>query len=78
MSIAKIEFEGDTWSQIQCDNCKEVLENHDGHNLMPDDLAIENMANEYEWERVDKKHYCQECYHYDDNGNIIIDESRKE
>ena len=62
--ITTKKYKGEYWKQIKCDNCNEVLINHDGHNLMPDDLAIENMAMEYDWEKVyenEKTHFCPNC-----------------
>jgi len=58
----KVEHEGNTWFQIKCDNCNKVLENHDGLNLMPDELSIENMAMEHDWTRgQNETHICTDC-----------------
>ncbi len=57
-------YKGENWKQINCDNCNEILTNNDGQNLMPDDLAIENMAMEEDWIRGqggENIHLCPNC-----------------
>lgn len=61
--IKTIIHQGEEWKQINCGNCNEVLENHDGHNLMPDELGIENMAMEEGWTKGIEKgtNLCPNC-----------------
>jgi len=60
--IKEVEFKKEIWYQIKCENCNEVLEDHDGHNLMPDELSIENMAMEQDWKKgQNETHLCLKC-----------------
>lgn len=66
---------GEDWYKIVCDNnCNNFAENYDGRCWMPDTLSAENMANEYGWAKIEDKHFCDDCHHYDDEGEIIIDD----
>jgi hypothetical protein len=57
---------------IQCDNCScDVNENceYSGWN---DENYVEEIRQESGWEKVDDKHYCPDCFEYDDNDELII------
>jgi hypothetical protein len=65
----------ETFTGVKCDCCGTLYENpQSGFSYWFDkDHALES-AYDDEWE-VDEendKHYCPDCYHHDDEGNIIF------
>lgn len=73
MGIEKVELYVCT-----CDNCGCNYEECDLYMVYPDE-AIADDACRYngDWIRDNGKYYCCDCAELDDNGNAIIDESRK-
>jgi hypothetical protein len=61
-------------SVLECNNCKKVFENNSGHSVFADEESAKEDANEIGWymDRGENKHYCDECWQYDDNDNLII------
>ena len=58
---------------VQCDNCgKLYADEQNGFSAWNDaDWAME-YASEDNWTEEDDKHYCPDCYDYDDEDNFII------
>lgn len=72
-------FKESTNYTILCDSCSIDLfanEEHSGYNDREFVLEIAQGLNwlEYENDDGDFKHYCPDCYLYDDNDNLIIKE----
>jgi hypothetical protein len=43
-----------------------------------DEDYLEEVKEEDDWITDNEKDYCSECYSYNDNDELIIDESRKD
>lgn len=57
---------------IVCDGCgKDVNENTD-YSCWNDKGYNEEIRQEAGWEKVDEKHYCTNCFEYDDDDNLVI------
>jgi Zn finger protein HypA/HybF involved in hydrogenase expression len=58
---------------IKCDNCGKLYEDeHQGFCAWNYEGAAWEYASEENWIREDDKHYCPNCYEYDDDDNLII------
>jgi hypothetical protein len=55
-----------------CDNCKtDIHKDHDVSGY--DDLGyIHEVMNDGNWKEINDKHYCDDCWYYDDEDNILI------
>lgn len=60
----------DTFYAIKCDNCDKINENYDGISFWSDESVAKEMADD--WINENGKDYCQDCYSYDDEDNLII------
>ena len=47
--------------QIVCDRCGNVFEGTDTHSALFADKCFD-IANYSDWEEIDGKHYCPDCY----------------
>lgn len=58
----------------KCDNCGKQWEDEDmGFVAFTDDSGIKSYLDEDgEWHTEDDKHYCPECWSYDDEDNLVI------
>ncbi len=57
---------------VICDNCG-VDSNANGEYMGWNDLEYaESLASEDDWIKDIDKHYCNDCYNYDDEDNLII------
>lgn len=62
---------------VMCDNCKEIFEDgFTGFSLYTDENYAHERAGDSGWTEDEERHYCSECYKYDDNDNLILNESR--
>lgn len=61
---------------IICDNCGADICNGTDYSGYGDADYVNDMALDNEWIEVDKKHYCDNCFSYDDNDELVIDKSR--
>jgi hypothetical protein len=65
---------------VECDNCKDIYQ--DEFSAWSDSGTAEEYATDSGWFRGERKkeddtvHYCDVCHDIDDDGNLIIDESR--
>lgn len=63
---------------VICDNCKVDIGINQDYSCWGDKLYAEDNAMNSDWLKIDEKHYCEDCYSYDNEDNLIINESRKE
>lgn len=72
MAVKKVEM-----FTVLCDNCKlDIGENSDYSCWNDENNAKENASNS-DW-LIHDKHYCPDCYDYDDNDELIIKTQRKD
>ena len=63
---------GITVYAAKCDNCgKELLEDEEYCGYNSKDFLIDLMGDS-NWHSEDDKHYCPDCYSFDDNDNLIL------
>ncbi len=59
---------------IVCDNCKKIsTDQFDICGWNDKDYALE-CAKDDNWIECEDKHYCPDCYHFDDEDNVVINE----
>jgi hypothetical protein len=57
---------------ILCDNCTvDVMTNHEFSGLGDID-DVKDVCNDSGWHREGDKHYCNNCFSHDEDGNVII------
>ena len=57
---------------LVCDGCgKDVNENTE-YSAWNDTSYLEELAYDIDWREMDDKHYCNKCYEYDDDFELII------
>lgn len=55
-----------------CDNCgKDICEGEE-YSCWNDLSMIEMIADESDWHSEDDKHYCPDCFEFDDEDNIVV------
>lgn len=57
---------------IKCDACGKEFEDGEGYSHYDERCFIEDMALSSEWISVRGKHYCDKCYKYGDNDELIL------
>lgn len=57
---------------VKCDRCYEIYENGDGCTVSSDKHDMEEEACENDWQEVDGRHYCPDCYTRDENDEDKI------
>lgn len=62
------------FKNIKCDNCGALF---DEENWYDSTEAFYPAFEEENWIEDNGKHYCPDCYSYDDDDNLVIDKSRK-
>lgn len=62
---------------IVCDNCGLDIGSTQEYSCHADEQAAEENAMEGDWLKEGDKHYCTDCFKYDDEDNLIIDKNRK-
>lgn len=63
--------------KVVCDNCKKEFDDGDmGAVAWADAESALYVATESGWHSMDGKHYCDECFFYDDNDKPAIDAMR--
>ena len=65
---------------IVCDSCGEHFVNGDGFTCYmgdPDGCNILSEATSSGWLDIDGRQYCPDCWHYDDDDNIVCGDGRK-
>lgn len=62
----------ETFFAVKCDNCGKVNENYDGISFWASkECALELSVGE-DWEEIEGKHYCPDCFEVNDEDEIII------
>ena len=59
---------------IQCDHCGKLLDEEIWYD---DKDAIPTILDECGWIECEGRHYCDECWEYDDDDNIVTKDGRK-
>jgi len=62
---------------VICDNCGTDIGEDAEYSCWNDESFANENAMESGWHKEGDKHYCSNCWSYDDNDNILINESRK-
>ena len=65
---------------IVCDSCGDHFVNGDGFTCYTDDPDGSNMmceATASGWLDIDGRQYCTDCWHFDDDANIVCEDGRK-
>jgi len=57
---------------IVCDNCKKDLCSGHEYSAWGHAGYVEEMADEDNWHKEDDKHYCPDCYSWDDDDNLVL------
>ena len=57
---------------IVCDGCGEDVNADTDYSCWNDENYVEDIREEAGWEKVDGKHYCTDCFEYDENDELII------
>lgn len=57
---------------VVCDNCGVDVNKDAEYSCWNDRSYAEENAMECNWIKQDDKHYCDDCYSYDDDDNLII------
>jgi len=61
-----------TMFTLVCDNCgKDVNEDTD-FSCWNDKGVLKELADDQCWVEVEDKHYCHDCYIYDENDEILV------
>lgn len=67
MSLKKVEM-----FTVVCDNCEEQVCKHGEYSCWIDELSAKEVAMESGYLQEGDKHYCEDCYEYDDEDNLVI------
>lgn len=63
----------ETYYCAKCDNCgADWSDDYNGFTAFGDKGQMEDHLNESEWHSEDDKDYCPDCYHFDDDDNLVI------
>jgi len=73
MSIEKVEM-----FTIICDHCQLNIGMNEEYSCWSDDSYAEENAMESDWLKQGDKHYCPDCYGYDDNDDMELSKERKD
>ena len=57
---------------IQCDGCKREFEDSEGYLVYDREEDVESAAIDCDWIKVRGKHYCEKCYRYGDDNELIL------
>lgn len=57
---------------IKCDGCGLDVNHNTEHSCWNDVSYLEDIRYEAGWEKIEEKHYCNDCFEYDDNDEIIL------
>jgi len=62
-----------TYFTAKCDNCGgDWHDDHNGFSAMADESTMGEMLGNDEWHEENGKHYCPNCYHFDDDDVLCI------
>lgn len=66
--------------KLVCDSCGETFEDGNGFTCYtddPDGSLIWGDASASDWLKVGDKHYCPDCWNWNDDDNIITKDGKK-
>ena len=67
-----------TMYSVVCDRCgKQFVDDFNGIVAWLDEGTAKEQAMESEWEEIGDKHYCQDCYEFDDELNKYVPKKKK-
>lgn len=61
---------------VVCDNCQKDAGANADYSCWNDDDYAQDVALESGWIKEDDKHYCPDCYSYDDNDELVLTQNR--
>lgn len=61
---------------IICDGCGKDVNDDTEFSWWSDESYLEEIADDSDWEKIDDKHYCTNCYKYDDNDELILNSKK--
>ena len=61
-----------TMYTVVCDNCGKDVNEWEEYSCWNDAHFAQEIAMEADWIKEGDKHYCPDCFSYDDNDNLII------
>lgn len=63
---------------VSCDHCQLDIGMDSEYSCWNDELSAEEQAMESEWHKEGSKHYCPDCYGWDDEDNFFLNQDRKD
>lgn len=63
---------------IICDGCGKDVCDGSEYSGWNEELYLEDIASEASWIKENDKHYCTDCFKYDDEDNLIIKNETKD
>lgn len=63
---------------VICDHCKIDIGINQEYSCYNDEISAKENAMNSDWLFHDNKHYCNDCYDYDDNDQIVLTSVRKD
>lgn len=57
---------------VVCDNCGKDVNKDAEYAAWNDKRHAEEVAMESDWIKENDKHYCSDCFTYDDDDNLLI------
>ena len=61
-----------TMFTVICDGCGKDVNKDADYSCWDDKLYAQDIAMEADWVTVCGKHYCTDCYYYDEDDKLII------
>ena len=61
-----------TMYTIVCDSCGKDVNKDADYSCWDDKEYALDIAFEFDWVNDDDKHYCPDCYYYDEDDKLII------
>jgi len=57
---------------VICDNCGKDCNKDNEYSCWSDVSYTEDVSLEANWHKEDDKHYCPDCYSWDDDDNLVL------
>ena len=61
-----------TMFTVVCDNCGKDVKKDAEYSAWNEKTFAEDIAMEADWIKENDKHYCSDCFTYDDDDNLLI------
>ena len=66
-------IDSNLYYNVECDYCGADIETEHGEiALFETESDVNNAIGDNEWKIINDKHYCPECYEFDDDGEPIV------